>query len=76
MMKRFWAALARAWVLAKTRRELHGLSDHMLRDIGLRRDQLSSGFLKRVVLAEPRLAEFRAGGLVAEADRRREVASP
>jgi uncharacterized protein YjiS (DUF1127 family) len=75
-MKRIIAALIRIYYLEKTRRELHGLSDHMLRDLGLRRDQLSSGFLKRVVLAEPRLAEFRAGGLVAEADRRREVASP
>lgn len=40
-MKRLLAAY-RLW---KTRRELYALSDHMLRDIGLRRDQLSSDFL-------------------------------
>ena len=75
-MRGFLAALMRAYTLARTRRELHALSDHLLRDIGLRRDQLSSGFLKRVVLAEPRLAEVRAGGLAAEANGRREVAAP
>jgi len=32
--------------LWKTRRELQALSDHMLRDIGLRREQLSTDFLK------------------------------
>lgn len=37
-MKRLLAAY-RLW---KTRRELYALSDHMLRDIGLRRDQLQS----------------------------------
>jgi len=37
-MKRLLAA----YRLCKTRRELHALSDHMLRDIGLRRDQLQS----------------------------------
>jgi uncharacterized protein YjiS (DUF1127 family) len=46
-MNRFWAALARTWTLHTTRKELHALSDHMLRDIGLRRDQLSSDFLKK-----------------------------
>ena len=51
----------------------HSLSDHMLRDIGLRREEIPSALLERVVLAEPRLAQARAGGLVAEADRRREV---
>jgi uncharacterized protein YjiS (DUF1127 family) len=39
------AALAEAFrtakVLRETRRELHALSDHMLRDIGLRRDQIA-----------------------------------
>jgi uncharacterized protein YjiS (DUF1127 family) len=44
-MKRLLAAY-RLW---KTRRELHALSDHMLRDIGLRRDQLSAEFLERAV---------------------------
>jgi uncharacterized protein YjiS (DUF1127 family) len=43
-MNRFWAALARIWTLHTTRKELHALSDHMLRDIGLRRDQLSEFF--------------------------------
>lgn len=42
-MKRLLAA-CRLW---KTRRELQALSDHMLRDIGLRRDQLFSDFLKK-----------------------------
>lgn len=74
-MRKILDALIRAYALAKTRRELHALSDHMLRDIGLRRDQISSALLERVVLAEPRLAQARAGGLVAEADRRREVAA-
>ena len=74
-MKRFWTRWTRLWALRRTRRELHALSDHMLRDIGLRRDQLSSGFLKRVVLAEPRLAEAGTGGLAPEADRRREMAT-
>ena len=32
--------LLAAYRLWKTRRELQALSDHMLRDIGLRRDQL------------------------------------
>jgi uncharacterized protein YjiS (DUF1127 family) len=72
-MKRLLVALIRAYNLAKTRRQLHALSDHMLRDIGLRREQISSGFLERVVLAEARLAQVRPGRLVAEADRRREV---
>jgi len=67
--------LLRTWALAKTRHELHALSDHMLRDIGLRREQISSGLLQRVVLAEPRLAQVRPGGLAAEADRRCEMAA-
>ena len=36
--------LLAAYRLWRTRRELHALSDHMLRDIGLRRDQLSAFF--------------------------------
>jgi len=72
---RFFGMLLKAWAIAKTRRELYALNDHMLRDLGLRREQISSGFLERVVLAEPRLAEVRSGGLVAEADRRCEVAA-
>jgi uncharacterized protein YjiS (DUF1127 family) len=66
-------ALRRAWALRATRRELYSLSDHMLRDIGLRREEISSALLQRVVLAEPRLAESRTGGLVAVSDGRCEV---
>lgn len=44
-MKRVLALLIRRYYLQKTRRELHALSDHMLRDIGLRRDQISSSLL-------------------------------
>jgi len=73
---RFFGMLLKAWAIAKTRRELYALNDHMLRDLGLRREQISSGFLERVVLAEPRLAEVRSGGLVAEADGRGQVAAP
>ena len=44
-MSNFVAALIHAFRRAKTvretRRELYGLSDHMLRDIGLRRDQIA-----------------------------------
>jgi uncharacterized protein YjiS (DUF1127 family) len=43
-MKRILEALIRAYASAKalreTRRQLYALSDHMLRDIGLRRDQV------------------------------------
>jgi uncharacterized protein YjiS (DUF1127 family) len=38
-VKKVWAALIRAWALARTKRELQALSDHMLRDIGLRREE-------------------------------------
>ena len=75
-MRKILEAALRAWALARTRRELHALSDHMLRDIGLRRDEISSGLLQRVVLAERRLAQAGTGGLVTEADRRREVPAP
>jgi uncharacterized protein YjiS (DUF1127 family) len=40
-MSRVLDALLRAYASWKTRRELRDLSDHMLRDIGLRRDQIS-----------------------------------
>ena len=72
-MKRIFDWFRRAWALRQTRLELDGLSDHMLRDIGLRREEIASGLLERVVLAEPRLAQVRPSRLVAEADRRREV---
>jgi len=38
------AAAARAQRGEKTRRELHGLSDHFLNDIGLHRDQINRLF--------------------------------
>lgn len=72
-MKRIFAFLRSAYALRHTRRELHALNDHLLRDIGLSRDAIDSALLERVVLPEPRLAQARPGGLVAEADRRREV---
>lgn len=72
-MRRILENLRRAWALRATRRELYSLSDHMLRDIGLRREEIASALLERVVLAEPRLAQAGMGGLVAEADRRCEV---
>ena len=72
-MKRLFDFLRRAYALGRTRRELLALSDHMLRHIGLRREEISSALLQRIVLAEPRLAQAGASGLVAEADRRREM---
>jgi uncharacterized protein YjiS (DUF1127 family) len=72
-MRRMFDFFRRAWALRRTRRELYALSDHMLRDIGLRREEIPSELLQRIVLAEPRLAQAGAGGLLAEADRRREV---
>lgn len=74
-MRRIFEFFRRAHAWRQTRRELHALNDHLLRDIGLRREQINSQFLERVVLPEPRLAQARPGGLVAEADRRREVAA-
>jgi uncharacterized protein YjiS (DUF1127 family) len=72
-MKRLFAYFRSAWALRRTRHELYALSDHMLRDIGVRREQIASTLLERVVLAEPGLPQARPRGLVAEADRRREV---
>ena len=40
-MRKILDSLRRAKLVRETRRELHGLSDHMLRDIGLRRDQIA-----------------------------------
>jgi uncharacterized protein YjiS (DUF1127 family) len=34
-------AYRRAKIVRETRRELYALSDHMLRDVGLRRDQIA-----------------------------------
>ena len=62
-----------AWALRGTERQLYALSDHMLRDIGLKREEIASRLLERVVLAEPGLAQPRPRRLVAEADGRREV---
>ncbi len=73
-MKRLLLALVRWHQASKTRKQLYSLSDHMLRDIGVRREQIPSALLERVMLAEPRLAQTGVGGLFAEADRRREVA--
>ena len=72
-MRRIFEFFRSAYALRQARRELHALNDHLLRDIGLSRDAIDSALLERVVLPEPRLAQARPGGLVAEADRRREV---
>jgi uncharacterized protein YjiS (DUF1127 family) len=47
-MKAIVERLRRLIVLRETERELRALSDHMLRDLGLRRDQLSQEFLRRI----------------------------
>ena len=54
LVRRVVAALISAWAAAlaarQTRREFHALSDHMLRDIGVRRDQIdgvAQSFLRR-----------------------------
>ena len=39
-MKRLFDWLHNAWIAARTRRELYGLSDRTLKDIGLRRDEI------------------------------------
>lgn len=41
-MKRIFDWFRNAWALRRTREELYGLSDHMLRDIGLRREEILS----------------------------------
>jgi len=72
-MRRIFEYFRNALALRETQRQLYSLSDHMLRDIGLNRDEIPSALLERVVLPEPRLAQVGPGRLVAEADRRREV---
>jgi uncharacterized protein YjiS (DUF1127 family) len=43
-MKTALTSLWRWWAAVQMRRELHQLSDHTLRDIGLRRDDIDSLF--------------------------------
>jgi uncharacterized protein YjiS (DUF1127 family) len=45
--------LLEAYARRRTRRELYALSDHMLRDIGLRREQIASELLRRVRQSSP-----------------------
>lgn len=40
----FFRKVLAQWHAARTRRELRELSDHMLRDIGVRRDEIASRF--------------------------------
>ena len=40
----FLKSLKQAWAADRTRRELRELSDHMLRDIGVRRDEIGERF--------------------------------
>ena len=39
-MRKILQFIWRIWLTARTRRELHSLDDHILRDIGLRREQI------------------------------------
>ena len=40
----FFQKLVQQWRAERTRRELQALSDHMLRDIGVRRDEIAERF--------------------------------
>lgn len=46
-MRRLLALIREAYTLRHTERELRALSDHLLRDLGLRRDQLNREFLRK-----------------------------
>jgi uncharacterized protein YjiS (DUF1127 family) len=47
-MRRIFDWLRSAYAERETRRQLYALSDHMLRDIGLRRDEIPSTVLERM----------------------------
>jgi uncharacterized protein YjiS (DUF1127 family) len=47
MLLRLWKRLQAAIVAARTRAELQALSDHRLRDIGLRREEIIALFRDR-----------------------------
>jgi uncharacterized protein YjiS (DUF1127 family) len=45
LVRALWRRLLgirREWAAARARRELHALSDHMLKDIGLNRDEVDT----------------------------------
>ena len=42
MLLRWWMRFLAARAAARTRNELHALSDHVLRDLGLHRSQINS----------------------------------
>jgi uncharacterized protein YjiS (DUF1127 family) len=44
LFRRWWLALLRQRMAAQARKELHGLSDHLLKDLGLRRAEIDSLF--------------------------------
>ena len=41
-LRLWWQSLQAERLAAQTRHELHALSDHLLRDIGLERDQIDT----------------------------------
>ena len=42
ILKDWWRRVRQGHKAARTRRELHAVSDRLLRDIGLQRDQINS----------------------------------
>jgi uncharacterized protein YjiS (DUF1127 family) len=44
VLRRWWLGLRRLQIAAETRKELHALSDHLLKDLGLDRAQIDSLF--------------------------------